>query len=90
MAVTRNPHTIILGAANDAVTGKMKIQGMALDHTAAANATIQDSGNKVIATLRTTTTVLRDWVEFPRGMTVDGVKASTLSAGTVYIFLADE
>ena len=90
MAVTRNPRTIILGAANDAVTGKMKIQGMALDHTAAASATIQDTANKVIATLRTTTTILRDWVEFPRGMTVDGVKASTLSAGTVYIFLADE
>lgn len=90
MAVTRNGNTIVMTAAADAVTGKLKIQGAALEHTAAANAVIQNTASGPIFTLRTTTTVLRDWVEFPKGCITDGIKASALSAGTLYIFLAPE
>ena len=90
MAVTNNGLTIKMTAANDTVTGKVKIQGAALDHTAAANAVIQDANGKELFTLRTSATVLRDWVEFPRGVIANGLKVTTLSAGAVTFYLASE
>jgi len=87
MAVTRSGDSIVLTAANDAVTGKLCIQAMQLEHTAAANAVIQNTAGGQIGSLRTTTSVLRDFIEFPKGYIANGIKVSTLTGGTVTIFL---
>lgn len=88
MAVTNNGNRVILTAANDAVTGKHFIQSIVLDHTAAANAVIQDTASKEIGRLHVTTTVLTMPLYFDPPLEVEGFKASTLSAGRITIYLA--
>jgi hypothetical protein len=87
MAVTNNGNRIVLGAAADAVTGRMKIQAIVLDHTAAITCVLQDTASKEIASFRTTATELSKQLTFPCGLWVEGIKASTLSAGQVTIYL---
>lgn len=88
MAVTNNGNRIKFGAAADAVTGRHKIQAILLDHTAAANCVIKDTGDKEIITMRNTTGTLSEVVYFPCGLWVDGIKVTTLSAGAVTVFTA--
>lgn len=88
MAVSNYTNRIILGAADDAVTGPLKIQAIALDHTAAANCVIQDTASHEIARLHVTTTMLTTWIQFKPPLSVDGIKASTLSAGQVTVYTA--
>lgn len=88
MAVTNNGNRIILGAAADAVTGRMHLAAVLLDHTAAANCVLQDTASKEIVQFRNTTGTLSQVVHFVPPLVVDGVKASTLSAGKVTLFLA--
>jgi hypothetical protein len=87
MAVTRYGNVIEMTAASDALTGKFELIAAQLEHTAAANAIIQNTATRPQLRLRTTTTVLRDWIDFPGGFIVDGLLASTLSAGTLTFYL---
>lgn len=87
MAVTRKAQTITLTAANDAVTGKMMIQSITMDHTDAASFVLQDTKSVEIARGHITTTVLTLQLVYPKGLIVDGIKASTLSAGQLAIHL---
>ena len=87
MAVTYVDNTIVMTADNDALALKCELIGMQLEHTAAANAIIQDTAGHAIGTLRTTTSVLRDHQEWPKGIVVNGLVVETLSAGTVTFFL---
>lgn len=90
MAVTRVMDVIKLGAAGDIFQGEtpLRIQAIGLDHTAAANAfvTLAD-GTTPIANLRLVTNELTKVIHFPFGLIVPSVKAQTLSAGTIYIYL---
>lgn len=88
MAVTNKGNRIIMTAANDAVTGKMAIQSIVLDHTAAANAILQNTASEEVARLRVTTTKLTNQLTFDPCLIVDGIKASTLSAGQLTIYTA--
>ena len=88
MAVTNKGNRIIMTAAADAVTGKIAIQSIVLDHTAAASAVIQNTASEEVARMRNTTTVLTQALYFNPCLIVDGVKASTLSAGTITIYTA--
>lgn len=87
MAVSRKGNVITMTAAADAVTGKFMIAAAVLDHTVAANAVVQNTASEAMFTLRTTASILRDSMTWPEGIIVDGIKASTLSAGTLYIYL---
>ncbi len=88
MAVSNYGNRIILTALNDAVTGPLKIQAISLDHTAAANCAIQDTASHEIARLHVTTTMLTTWIQFKPPISVNGVKASALTAGQVTVYLA--
>lgn len=87
MAVTRKGQVIVLGAAADAVVGKIKVQSITLDHTAAAAASLTDSADVVIAALRTTSSKLTEQLIFPCPIIVDGIKAGALSAGTLTVHI---
>lgn len=87
MAVTNNGNRIILAAAADAITERVHIQAILLDHSAAVNCVLQDTASKEIITLRNTTSELSKMVYFPCGLVALGVKASTLSGGKVTLFL---
>lgn len=87
MAVTNNGNRVILGAAADALTGKYRLRSAILDHTAAATCVLQDTASKQIVAFRTTTTMLTMQINFPENFWVDGIKASTLSAGAVTLIL---
>jgi hypothetical protein len=88
MAVTNRGNRIIMTAAADAVTGKLAIQSIVLDHTAAANAVLQDTASVEIARLRVTTSELTKQIKFSPCLIVDGIKASTLSAGQITVYTA--
>lgn len=88
MAVSNYGNRIILTALNDAVTGPLRIQAIAHDHTAAANCTIQDTATHEIARLHVTATMLTTWIQFKPPLSVDGIKATTLSGGQVTVYLA--
>ena len=87
MAVTSNGNRIILGAAADAVVGKFRLRSVVLDHSAAATCVLQETNSKQIISFRNTTGTLSQQIVFPDNFWVDGVKASTLSAGTVTLFI---
>lgn len=87
MAVTRKAQTITMTAASDAVTGKMRIQSITMDHTAAASFVLQDTASVEIARGHITATLLTLQLIYPKGLIVDGIKASTLSAGQLAIHL---
>jgi uncharacterized protein with FMN-binding domain len=87
MAVTNNGNRVIMTAAADAVTGKLKLRAAILDHTAAANCVLQDTGSRQIASFRTTASALTVQIVFPENFQVDGIMASTLSAGAVTLIL---
>ena len=86
MAVTNKGNRLIMTAAADAVTGKMGIQMIVLDHTAAANCVLQNTASEEIARMRVTTTMLTKELRFDPYLIVDGIKASTLSAGQLTIY----
>lgn len=81
--------TITMSAVNDTYAGKVKIQGISFDTSAAGTVTITNAAGNVICTLRSTSNILRDWIEFPRGYIANGLKLSAISSGTVYFFLAE-
>lgn len=87
MAVTRSGNTIRLAAANDAVTGLIRVRDIQLDHTAAANASLADTAGFVHARIQTTATRLCDQMIFPCGLLMDGIKATALSAGTLIVHI---
>ncbi len=87
MAVTRKAQIIIMTAAADAVAGEMMIQGISLDHSAAANMVLQNTAGIEIARIHTTTTELTKEIMFPKGLIVEGILAQTLSAGVLTIYL---
>lgn len=87
MAVTRDGQIIKMTAADDAVTGRIKIQAIILDHTAAvAAAVVNTAGNHIVA-LRTTSSKLTEEIVFPCPIISEGVKASALSGGTLTVVL---
>ena len=88
MAVTNGGNRIILGAVNDAITDRVCIQAIILDHTAAITCVLKDTAGVQIVSVRTTATELSKEFWFPNGLWVLGVKATTLSAGTVTLILA--
>jgi len=88
MAVTNNGNRFFLTAANDEVTGRLHIQAIAIDHTAAANAVVRDSADKEIITARNTTGTLTQMFNFSPPLVVDGLKLLSISAGRVMVFLA--
>lgn len=87
MAVTNNGNRIILGAANDAITDRVCLQAVILDHSAATTCVLQDTASKQIVAFRNDATTLTKVIEFPFGLWVLGVKASTLGAGAVTLVL---
>lgn len=87
MAVTNNGNRIKFGSVNDAVTGSLVLQAILYDHTAAGSCVIQDTASKEIITLRNSASVLSAWVFFPKGLKVEGLKVTTMAAGTVTIYL---
>lgn len=87
MAVTRYDNVIEMTAAADALAGKFDIIAVQLEGAAAANAIVQNTATRAQFRLRTTTTVLRDWIEFPGGIVVNGLLAQTLSGGTLTFYL---
>jgi hypothetical protein len=87
MAVTRKAQVIIMTAAADAVAGEMMLQGISLDHSAAANMVLQNTAGIEIARIHTTTTELTKEIMFPKGLIVEGILAQTLSAGVLTIYL---
>lgn len=89
MAVTRNSsgQVIKFGAAADALTGKFKIQAIVLEHSAAANAVLTETDDKPIAVIRVAANDLFDELVFPKPIVVNGIKAATLSAGNLYVYL---
>ena len=87
MAVTRYGNVIEMTAAADALTGKFELIAAQLEGSAAANAIVQNTATRPMLRLRTTTTILRDWIEFPGGLIVDGLIAQTLSAGTLTFYV---
>lgn len=80
MAVTRKGQIIKLGAASDAVTGKMRIQAITLEHSAAANVVLVDTANQPVAQLRVAANDLFDEIFYPNGIIVDGIKVSAMTA----------
>ena len=87
MAVTRSGNTIRMTAANDEVAGLIKVQAVTLEHTAAANASLGDSAGFVHDRLQVTTSKLTDQHVYPKGIFLQGVKATVLSAGTLLIHI---
>jgi acetylornithine/succinyldiaminopimelate/putrescine aminotransferase len=89
MAITRSSsgQVIKMTAADDAITGKLAIQGIELEHTAAANATIEETAGTPIVMLRTGAAG-DDKISFSPPLIVNGAKAKALSAGQLYIYLA--
>jgi len=83
MAVTNNGNRVILAAVNDAITGKFKLRSVILDHTAAITCVLKDTADNQIVSCRSSATLLTTQLIFPENFWVDGVKATTLSAGTV-------
>lgn len=91
MAATRKAQTIVLAAANDEITGRVMVQGVALDHTTTATATITDSAGNTMIALRCSATKLRDFQVFPKGLLMDGVKCSAITATSVlHVFVSTE
>jgi hypothetical protein len=86
MAVTNKGNRISMTAAADAVTGKIGIASVCLDHTAAATLILQNTANEEVFRGRTTTTRLTEQWCFNPPLIVDGIKASTLSAGVVTMY----
>lgn len=89
MGVSRSStgQAIKLGAAADAIVGKHAIQSIRLEHSAAANAVLTETAGATIAALRIGAAGA-DTISFSPPVIVDGVIAATLSAGTVYVYLA--
>jgi hypothetical protein len=87
MAVTNNGNRVIMTAAADALTGKYRLRSVILDHTAAATCVLQETNNRQIVAFRTTTADFSKQIVFPENFWVDGIKASTLSAGAVTLIL---
>lgn len=87
MAVTGRGQVLKLGAASDAVTGLMNIQCILFDHSTTGSVILTDSASNPVITLRNSATVLSAWIEFPKGLLVDGIIAATMAAGTCTIYL---
>jgi len=88
MAVTRKGQVIVMSAAADAVTDtNLMVQGISLDHSVAANCIMQDTAGVEVARIHVTTTELTKEIMFPKGIILDGIKAQTLSAGIVTVYL---
>jgi hypothetical protein len=91
MAVTRGKDVIIFGAAGDLLTNDViHVESIHLEHSAAANATIQVtySGTLVeFATLRIGAGLEPDRLYFKCPKVLTGFKVSTLSAGNVKVYL---
>jgi len=87
MAVTNNGNRVIMTAAADELTGKYRLRSVILDHSAAATCVLQESNNRQIVSFRCTTGTLSQQIFFPENFWVDGIKASTLSAGAVTLIL---
>lgn len=85
MAVTRKGNTIRMTAENDEVTGKIKVLDTTLIHTGAATASLGDSADFVHDNLSATASDLANHHVYPGGLTMIGVKAVALSAGTLVI-----
>jgi len=88
MAVTNNGNRIVMTAAADSVAGRHKLASVVLDHSAAATCVLQDTASKQIVAFRSTATILSPQIIFNPPLEVDGIKASTLSAGAVTLTLA--
>lgn len=87
MAITYKRNVIDFGAQGDAFPNRVMIQSIVLEHSAAANAVLSDAAGTEIAHLRTTASVLRDEATFPKGIWVDGITATTLSAGDLKVYI---
>lgn len=88
MAVTRKGQVIKLGAANDEVTGRLKIQAIVLEHSAAAAATLVDTAGVAVGHIRVAANDLFDELVFPCPVIVDGIKASALTASAnLYVYI---
>lgn len=83
MAITGVGQVLKFAALNDAKTGLIKVQSLVLSHSAAATATVTDTAGNPIASLAVTTSNLVCQIIFPKGILVNGLKVSALSAGAV-------
>lgn len=89
MAVSRGPSVIKITAKDDAVTDTLFLQGILVDHSAAAAMTVTDTADKAVAQMRTTTSELTGKLFFPKPFKVVGIKAAALTTGAVmYLYLA--
>lgn len=88
MAISRYKDvTIKFGAVNDEITDTVYVQAITLEHSAAANAVLS-SGGVAVAEIRIAANDLFDELVFPKPIRFAGLKATTLSAGNLRIFLA--
>lgn len=88
MAVTRYKDTTIkFTAVNDQITDTVYVQGVVLEHSAAASAVLSSGGVAVIE-MRVASNDLMDQLVFPKPLRFDGLKVNTISGGNLRIFLA--
>ena len=88
MAISRYGQVIKFGASADAITDRVKIQAITLEHSAAANAVFTDTAGHPVATLRVAANDLMDQVVFPKGIMVDGLIATALTAtANLYVYI---
>jgi len=87
MALAYGPNTIKFGALNDEVTTPIVVQAISLEHSAAANA-VFSSGGVAVAEIRIAANDLFATINFKPPLTFPNLKATTLSAGNLRVFLA--
>lgn len=92
MAVTKNStgNVIKFTEANDVYdpgNTKMMIQGILIDHSTTAAATIIEAAGTPIAEIRNTASQLTNSVVFPEGLIVSDIKVSAISAGVLYVYV---
>ena len=87
MAITGVGQVLKFAAQNDAKTGLIKVQSLVLSHSAAATATVTDNAGNPIASLAVTTSNLVCQIIFPKGILVNGLKVSALSAVAVTAYI---
>ena len=87
MAVGQNKQggVIVLGAASDEVTGTLSIESIIIASTAAGTFTLTDSMGNPVFSGNTAANQLT--IQILLNRTVNGIKATALPTGSVYVYL---